>query len=278
MTSVNRVELMKRQLDDMLEPFKEPGPEQIAGTAVPVLSATPAPDLLSTATRLVVGSLLLTADALAVRAPVWEQLSRGEAAVAPAPEGAQNLLASEQPATEPVDLTAPPVPVVPPDSLIVLAAIGWLAAIPEQLRANVDPRNVLETARVQLEGTLGALARGSLVMVSRGRLGPPTMLDDPDLRRWIALGQVEAQRSRALASVAIMSVVRESVAYLASEPAVQQIVQEQGTTLATDVLGEVREYTVSADTFVDSLVRRLFSRRPRLDAPSKATSPGATPG
>ncbi|NTU83479.1 MAG: hypothetical protein HGA45_29600 [Chloroflexales bacterium] len=234
---------------------------------------TPAPDLLRTATRLVVGSLLLVTDAMALRAPIWEQLAQSEASPPPMPDGAPAAPVTPEPGGEPEDVSALPAPVAPNDSQIVLAAIGWLAVIPEQLGANGDPRYVLATARVQLEGTLGAFARGSLVMASRGRLGPPTMLDDPDLKRWITLGQIEAQRSRTLASVAIISIVREAVAYLASEPAVQQIVQEQGTTLATDVLGEVREYTVSGDTFVDGLVRRFFGRRPRTNAPAETPPP-----
>lgn len=270
MTSVDRVELMRQQLDAALQSFEEPAPEQSAETGVSAPRAAPAPDLLSTATRLVVGSLLLATDALSQRAPVWEQLAQGEAATSPTPEdGTQELVA------EPIGAGGPRMPAVPNDSEIVLAAIGWLAAIPQQLRANADPRHVLETARAQLKGTLGALARGSLAMASRGWLGPPTMLDDPDLRRWIILGRSEARHSRTLAGVAITSIVREAVAYLASEPAVQQIVQEQGTTLATDVLGEVREYTVSADTFVDGLVRKFF--RSRLSAPAGAPPPSATP-
>lgn len=253
MISVNRVERMKRQIDSALQSFEEPRPARAAEAGAPDIVAAPAPDLLSTATRLGVGSLLLAVDGLAVRAPAWEQLAQGEAVAGPAPGGAQSLSAPHHDA--------------PADSLIMLAAIGWLAAIPEQLRADADPQNALETIRAQLAGTIGALARGALVMLSRGRLGPTTMLDDPDLRRWIAIGQVEARRSRTLASVAMLSVVRESVAYLASEPAVKQIVQGQGTTLAADVLGEVREYTVSGDTFVDGLVRRFFGRRARAGAP-----------
>lgn len=273
MASVNRVELMKRQLDATLQSIEEPALEEAAATSALAPPTTPAPDLLRTATRLVVGSLLLAADALARRAQIWEQLAQGEAGTPPTLDGAPDAPGSGEAGAEPARVIVQPAPAAPNDSQIVLAAIGWLAAIPEQLGSSGDPRHVLETARVQLESTLGALARGSLVMASRGRLGPPTMLDDPDLRRWITLGQVEAQRSRTLAGVAIISTVREAVAYLASEPAVQQIVQEQGTTLAADVLGEVREYTVSGDTFVDGLVRRFFGRRPRTDAPAETLPP-----
>ncbi|NTU84453.1 MAG: hypothetical protein HGA45_34670 [Chloroflexales bacterium] len=90
MTSANRIELMKQQLDTTLQSFEEPAPER----------AAPAPDLLSTATRVVVGPLLLAADALSLRAPAWEQLAQGEAAISPTPDGAQDQPAAQEPVAE----------------------------------------------------------------------------------------------------------------------------------------------------------------------------------
>ncbi|NTU83854.1 MAG: hypothetical protein HGA45_31520 [Chloroflexales bacterium] len=273
MRSLNRVELMKQQLDSALQSVEDPSSEQAAALVASTPPTAPAPDLLRTAMRLVVGTLLLTVDSLAQRAPIWERLAtQGEAAVLPTADGAQELLTAPEPAAEAAG-GLPPAPVAPTDNQLTLALIGWAAAIPEQLRPDADPRSLLMVARAHLEATMAAVTRGSLVMASGGRLGPPTMLDDPDLRRWIGLGQSEAQRSRELASVAIVSLVEEAVNYLASEPAVQQIVQEQGTTLASDVLGEVREYSVSGDTFVDGLVRRLLRRRPRPSKPGEAPVP-----
>lgn len=273
MAPANRVEQIKQQLDAALQSLDEPAPEGAAEMHTPAMRAVPAPNLISTATRLVVGSLLLTGDAFAQRALLWEQLAaQVEAAVpstaadAPDPQAMPERADPEAPA-----------PAAPDDSQLVLAAIGWMAAIPSQLSPDADLPHVLETAWLQITASLATLARGSLFTVSGGRLGPQTVLEDPDLRRWIVLGQIEAQRSRALAGVALVSIMQEVVAYLASEPAVQQLVQEQGTTLAGDVLDEVREYTVSGDTLVDGLVHRFFGRRRRLSGPAEAPQPIVVP-
>ena len=101
----------------------------------------------------------------------------------------------------------------------------------------------------------------------------------------IARGRIEARHSRALARAAITEIIHDVIDAFASDPAVQNLIQSQSTTLAGEVLGEVRERTVSADIYIDSLTRRLFRRARRnpplgaREAPSGGISaPAETPG
>jgi 16S rRNA A1518/A1519 N6-dimethyltransferase RsmA/KsgA/DIM1 with predicted DNA glycosylase/AP lyase activity len=55
--------------------------------------------------------------------------------------------------------------------------------------------------------------------------------------------------------------------YLTTNPEVQELVQLQSTSLATEVVEEVRERSVSADTFLEGIARSLLRRVPRAFLP-----------
>jgi hypothetical protein len=87
------------------------------------------------------------------------------------------------------------------------------------------------------------------------------------LGRWIDLGRAEDSRSRRLAELAFSASFDESIAYLTTNPEIQQLVQSQSTGLATELVEEVRERTVSADLFLEGLLRTLLRRPPRATLP-----------
>lgn len=84
-----------------------------------------------------------------------------------------------------------------------------------------------------------------------------------ELRRWQARGQLEDMPSRAMARHAVLDSIDEFIDYLSKNEQIAQLVQEQSVGLAGEVVTEVREYSVSADNALESIVRRLLRRPPR---------------
>ncbi|MGB2909327.1 MAG: hypothetical protein WBB55_01975 [Anaerolineales bacterium] len=90
---------------------------------------------------------------------------------------------------------------------------------------------------------------------------------EEELNRWKSLGRSEYIRSRAMAQTAIESTYQETVDTLANDPEIQELIQTQGIGLAVEVVDELRERSVSADTFLDGFVRALLRRTPRAELP-----------
>jgi hypothetical protein len=234
------------------------------------------PDLLRTFTRLVVGTALFAIDELSRRASAWErQAAQAHPAAAPALSHAQDVPAPTEtrgPAPAGEAIVVPPADTAAPaDGQLGLAMIGWVFATQERLRLDRDPGHILQAAGAQIGTTAAALIGESLGWVSRDRKAHSTAAHDPRMQAWITRGRSEARHSRALARAAINEIVQDVIDALADEPAIQNLVQSQGTTLASEVLDEVRERTVSADIYVDSLSRRLF-RRARRSPPIEASA------
>lgn len=106
---------------------------------------------------------------------------------------------------------------------------------------------------------------------------------------------VDAHLDRLLAEMAarpetLEPLVREAgdryIAYLNEHPDdVQNLVQGQAVGMATEVRDDVRTFTVTGDTFLETLVRSLLRRTPREDLPPpppevrrRAVQRRATPG
>ncbi len=84
-----------------------------------------------------------------------------------------------------------------------------------------------------------------------------------ELRRWKARGQLEDLPSRAMARHVVLDSLDEFIDYLSKNEQIARLVQEQSMGLADEVITEVREYSVSADNALESIVRRLLRRPPR---------------
>lgn len=84
---------------------------------------------------------------------------------------------------------------------------------------------------------------------------------------WIQVGQREAETSYQLFDHALHGSVEDSIEYLAENPEVKELVQMQSTGLADEAIEEIRERSVSADNFVEGLVRYVLRRMPRQEIP-----------
>ncbi len=91
------------------------------------------------------------------------------------------------------------------------------------------------------------------------------------LNRWIAIGQREEARSRVLADQTFTKIVDDVISYLADKPEVQELITGQTTGLAGEVLDEVRERTVSGDSFLEGIVRAVLRKTPRAELPPPST-------
>jgi len=83
--------------------------------------------------------------------------------------------------------------------------------------------------------------------------------------RWVDAGRAAEQRSRALARQAAFDgtdeVIEEAVGKLAQEPALRDLVTQQGVGMAGEVMGAIRIRTSQADARLERRVRALFRRR-----------------
>lgn len=89
-----------------------------------------------------------------------------------------------------------------------------------------------------------------------------------EVERWIAIGQAEAGHSRAVARIAVPEIIDEVLESLAENPELQDLIQQQSVGLAGEVVDSMREVTVTADTVVEAVVRRLLGRKPRRQLPA----------
>jgi hypothetical protein len=96
------------------------------------------------------------------------------------------------------------------------------------------------------------------------------------VERWIRIGRIEEYNSRALANRATGELIDEVLAYLAQNPAITDLIQQQSIGLAGEVIDDVRQTTATADDTVEAFLRRLLGRPSRGDStPSAATAPTA---
>ena len=89
-----------------------------------------------------------------------------------------------------------------------------------------------------------------------------------EVDRWVQLGRVEAQRSRELTETALDSTVDESIDFVVTSPRVREVIKETSTSLGSEVGDGMRSRTVSSDTLVEGLARRLLRRAPHEYPPA----------
>jgi hypothetical protein len=150
--------------------------------------------------------------------------------------------------------------------------IGWLVesearAIRRISQAEKITRGVWQLAEPWVRPWLRPLHRSRILAALRQRYLGFQARGEDEVKRWIALGRQEELRGRDLARLALKRTVDQNIAYLAHNPEVEQLVETQSSGLANEVVEEVRERTVSADTFLEGLARSLLRKVPRANLP-----------
>ncbi len=83
--------------------------------------------------------------------------------------------------------------------------------------------------------------------------------------QWINMGREEEKRSRQLVQAAVSDTMETSIEYIAEKPEIQELIQSQSTGLANEIVEEIRERTVSADTLAENILRSFLRLTPRSE-------------
>lgn len=230
-------------------------------------------DRLQSFTRLVIGGIEVGLEQLWLRLEEWEDKANPPQPVTPAVGPA------------PGDL-----PVQPPSSLpqpdktglesARLAVIGLVFQTEDRMRLGAAQAGrayrLIERQTTPLLEPLNRLPGAKSLQHGFNRL---VVRGEMEVASWIKTGEEEEPQSRALAKMAWSDSTEDSIDFLATHPSVQELVQTQSTGLANEVIEEVRERTVSADTFLEGIARSILRKAPRAALPepppevqSKATS------
>jgi hypothetical protein len=218
-------------------------------------------DALRSTTRLLVGLALIGGDELLKRV---ETLERSINAAPPDPD----QMADQIHAT-------PTGQYIPDD--VRHALIGAAFDVQDQIRTGV-PRllsmsdEVITSVTRPVDNLLNHLPIiGSLNKSIGQQVDVLQRRGEKRVQRWITIGQREEARSRVLADQTATQIVDDVIDYLADKPEVQDLIMGQTTGLAGEVLGEVRERTVSGDSFLEGIVRAVLRKAPRAELPPPAT-------
>lgn len=223
-------------------------------------------EALRSLTRLLIGGGISGAEALIRQMRTWEaELERLRTAL-PNPRDEEEAFEFSQPPAEETTMV-----------LLRYAFIGWLIESQDRTVRRAQQINKItlglwRIAEPWVRPLKKPLSSSRTLRVLRQRYAGFRARGEDELDRWIALGRQEELRSRDLANLALKRTVDQNIAYLAHNPELEQLVETQSTGLANEVVEEVRERTVSADTFLEGLARSLLRKAPRSDLPEPSES------
>lgn len=108
----------------------------------------------------------------------------------------------------------------------------------------------------------------------RMRLDELLFLTMAAVDRWTDRGWIEEQRGRRMARLAAADVIDELLDYMAQNPEVRKLIEQQGLDMAESAVDEVRGRTASADLWIERLARSLLHRpvNDKLAKPSVSSS------
>ena len=221
--------------------------------------SSPQDDDLRSLTRLALGAAGIAIQELRLRLRKWEQ----ETDEAQAREKSRSL---KLPANAQV---APPAGDVPSsDQLLRYAVTGMVFDAQVVMRKGMGRAiKVGERVRRRARPIIKPLANSRLFSPARRGYRRIASASQNRVERWIEIGRQEEFRSRVLAQTAFTGTVDETIDYLGEMPGVQSLIATQSTSLAGEVMEEVRERTVAADILLEGFTRAIFRRKPRYQLP-----------
>lgn len=223
------------------------------------------PSEIRSLTRLIIGGLVLGMDEVSQRMSEWDKVSTQTTAYSQDQLDEENTYNNSH-VYEQQDLVQQ---AETPGQLARYALIGFVFETEERISSGFSRLNrfgnALGRAANPLFKTLSNSRRLSPV---RKRYNKLVNRGEAEVSRWITLGRAEETSSRQLAHIALDETVDSSIEILAVNPEIQDLIQSQGTGLAYEVVEEIRERTVSADTFLEGIMRSMLLRKPRSEVPA----------
>lgn len=148
------------------------------------------------------------------------------------------------------------------------AAIGMLFDIQEQTNQNLKILKRGSKILLRLtEGVLSPLSTSSLLNPFRKKLNSLVVRGENEVNRWINIGRAEESHSRNLALKVQDDFINGWIKYLTGNEEIVGLVEMQSASLATEVVEEIRERTVSADSYLEGITRAMLHRVPRPALP-----------
>jgi hypothetical protein len=205
-------------------------------------------------TRLLIGAGLEASDELWLRLRLWQEQARS--------------------------MTLEARPETPADRLR-FALLGLLFEAEERTPARLRRMGLTSAHRARrLMARLAPVSRRMAV----GPLRPMyTRLDKLSAQwngareRWTARGRLEERQGRLVARQAMTSLVDEVMEYLAHDPAIQDLITQQGMDLATTAAESARERAQTADDWVERMVHGVFKRSAREQPEPPPSPPSQSP-
>lgn len=217
-------------------------------------------------TKLMIGGISLGLDELKHRMKIWEE----KAQLNHMPTGLespskQNSLASNTDTVFPYEIIEGSVP----QRDMGYALIGLIFDSQKRIISTSKKLGRIGKGIVRVTNPISRpLNRNWLLPPLRKRYEMLIQRGENEINRLTLEGRSEYNQSRKMAQIAFDDSFEEAVDSLATNPDVQELIQSQGMGLANEVIDEVRERTVSADNFLDGMVRHLLRMKPRSQIPA----------
>lgn len=239
-------------------------------TDTPSFSPGPRRPPKRTLTHLIVGGIAFGLDVLSQRLDRWEALSDHEIPPIQSgepPEGIAStgsLLVLPEPEENSADITR-------------YALVGLIFNAQDRFTTGMDRagrlarkvhRYTSEFSRPITNSRLfSPLASGWDSLVRRG---------ESQVSSWIDRGRLEEGKGVSIARQAVQGTTDEVIDVLAVHPGVKELVEKQSSGFATEIVEEIRERTVSLDTLIERVIRKVLRKKPRtqfLPAPQVVSPP-----
>jgi len=157
----------------------------------------------------------------------------------------------------------------------VMAILGWISEIPEQISAASASLDEVSYpfARVSrvLYDTTAALAEATGVApFVAGVTAPTRKAIAEEIERLAAVGSAEYARGRVLATETFTGSVDGIIEYLGDSEEVGELIREQTLGFAGSAVQEVRETGAAADGLTEGIFRKIFGREIQAVPPKPA--------
>jgi hypothetical protein len=216
--------------------------------------------------RLAIGGISIGIDNLQNRLNKWED----QAAISPSDQRMLKTHADRYPLPQSSTQIIPANDTVDDTNLDLVryALIGLIFESQYQVQSSYKTFKKVGKLSGRLSSPfLNTLESTKVLSPARSRYNRLVSRGEQEVNRWITLGRSEHIRSRQMAEIAFDDTLESSVQYLAESPDIQDLVQSQGIGLASEVVDEVRERTISADTVLEGVFRAILRRKPRSELP-----------
>ena len=219
---------------------------------------------LGSLARLVVGGIALGYDELMVRLNVWENLSSH-------PQNTTTGDNSKTPVVldqKQVILIAPESPNSEDNNGLIYALFGLLS---ESQEIAIKGLKAVDKSSRRILHVTGPIIKpftsNRFLKPVMNRYDLLAQRGQDEVERLVNVGKLEYQHSYRLAKTAFQSTINESINTLADNPEIHNLIETQGVGLANEVIEETRERSVTADNFIDDILRALLRRPLRSELP-----------